>query len=277
MVRARPRPANMPSLTAVIVTLNEEKDIARTVEALSFADEVLVVDSGSTDGTVELCRSLGARVVFHAFQGYGAQKRWAVEQATHDWVLALDADEVVSPELGRAIRVLLDGGEPPCAAYRVCFPTVFMGSPLRHGPMAHRWKIRLFDRRRAAWSSARVHELVQAEGPVGEVEGIALHYTTRDISDGLQKLDHYSTLAGAELFRCGRQRGLLVMLLTFPVQFFRHYFLQRNFRNGVPGLAWSMLSALGSVMKYLKAWEQEAAAGRAPAAQAPPPGRERSA
>ncbi|HVO17679.1 MAG TPA: glycosyltransferase family 2 protein [Anaeromyxobacter sp.] len=266
----------MPSLSAVIVTLNEEKDIARTVQALSFADEVLVVDSGSTDRTVELCQSLGARVLFHAFQGYGAQKRWSVEQAAHDWVLALDADEVVSPELGRAIRALLDAGEPPCAAYRICFPTVFMGSPLRHGPMSQRWKIRLFDRRRAAWSPARVHELVQADGPVGEVEGIALHYTTRDLSDGLQKLDHYSTLAGAELFRRGRRRGLLLLLLTFPAQFLRHYLLQRNFRNGVPGMAWSTLSALGSVMKHLKAWELETAARGAPAAGTPAPGRERS-
>jgi glycosyltransferase involved in cell wall biosynthesis len=267
----------MPALSAVIVTLNEERDIARTLAALSFADDVLVVDSGSTDRTVEISRAHGARVLHHDFQGYGAQKRWSVEQAAHDWVLALDADEVVSPELGRAIRALLDAGEPPCAAYRICFPTVFMGSPLRHGPMSHKWKIRLFDRRRAAWTEANVHELVHAGGPVGEVEGAALHYTTRDLSDGLQKLDAYTTLAAAELFRRGKRRNLLTILGTFPAQFFRHWVLQQNFRNGIPGLAWSILSAMGSVMKYLKARELEAAAARPAAAEPPVPHRERSA
>jgi len=258
----------MPALSAVLITLNEERDVGRTVQALSFADEVLVVDSGSTDRTVEMCRALGARVLHHPFQGYGAQKRWSVEQAAHDWILHLDADEVISPELGRNIRAMLDAGEPPCAAYRICFPTVFMGRLMRHGPLRAKWKIRLFDRRRAGWSESPVHELVQPRGALGDMQGTALHYTTRDLSDCLQKLDAYTTLAAGELVRNGRRRSMPALVLTMPVQFLRHYLFDRNFLNGIPGLAWSLLDSMGSVMKYLKARELEEAALRSGAQRA---------
>jgi glycosyltransferase involved in cell wall biosynthesis len=263
-------PARMPRLSAVIITRNEERDVLRTIRALAFVDEVLVVDSGSTDRTVEICRTAGARVLDHPFQGFGPQKRWAVEQAAHDWVLCVDADEVVSTELAAAIRALLAAGEPPCAAYRFRFLTVFMGRPLRHGPVSRRLHVRLFDRRRAGWTGAAVHEEVEAQGEVGLLPGAMLHYTVRDLSESLAKLDAYSTLGAAELFRRGRRRGALALVFTAPVQFLRHFLFHQNFRNGVPGLAWSLMNAMGSVMKYLKARELEAAAqeGR----EAVPPG-----
>src|SRR5512144_555758 len=116
----------MPRLSAVLIARNEEADIGRTLDAVRFADEILVVDSGSTDATVEVCRSRGARVVEHRFEGYGLQKRWAVEQASNDWVLCLDADEVPDATLVAGIRELM-AGEPPLPAYRLTFHTVFMG------------------------------------------------------------------------------------------------------------------------------------------------------
>lgn len=262
----------MPALSAVLITLNEEHNIARTLGALAFADEVLVVDSGSTDRTVEICRSMGARVLHRDFDGFGPQKRYSVAQATHDWVLHLDADEVVSPELGRAVRALLDAGEPPCAAYRLARLTVFMGRPLLHGPTARELHLRLFDRRRAEWTDAPVHEQVVTRDPVGELPGTVLHYTTRDLSDAIRKLDRYSSLAAGELVRRGKRRGILKMIFTVPVQFLRHYLLYQNFRNGIPGLAWSYLNALGSLFKYVKARELEAAASGA-GATAGSPGR----
>ncbi len=256
----------MPKLSAVLITRNEERDVARTLGALSFADEVVVVDSGSTDRTVEVCRGLGARVLSHPFQGFGPQKRWAVAQAAHDWVLCVDADEVVTPELAAAIRALLAAGEPPLAAYRFRFKTAFLGQVLEHGPVSRRLHVRLFDRRRAGWTDAAVHEQVVAEGPVGTLPGAVLHYTVRDLSESIGKMDAYSTLGAAELVRRGKRRGLVALLLTTPAQFFKHYVLNQNFRNGVPGLAWSIMNAVGSVMKHLTAREQGAAA----AAGAPP-------
>jgi glycosyltransferase involved in cell wall biosynthesis len=252
----------MPRLSVVIITRNEEVDVSRTLQAVSFADEVLVVDSGSTDRTVAQCRSMGARVLQHEFHGFGQQKRWAVEQAVHDWVLCVDADEVVTPQLADAIRVLLDRGEPPCSAYRFRFLTVFMDRLLEHGPVSRRRHVRLFDRRRAGWSSVPVHEQVESDGEVGELPGAILHYTVHDLSESIGKMDAYSTLAAAELVRRSKRRSTVALVLTFPVQFVRHYLLNQNFRNGIPGLAWSLLNALGSAMKYLKARELEAASRR---------------
>jgi glycosyltransferase involved in cell wall biosynthesis len=252
----------MPKLSAVLITHNEERDVGRTLAALTFVDEVVVVDSGSTDRTVEVCRAQGARVLTHAFEGFGAQKRWAVEQAAHDWVLCLDADEEVLPELADAIRALLGAGEPPCAAYRLRRKTVFMGQVLEHGPVSRDYCVRLFDRRRAGWTAALVHEVVEVAGPVGDLPGAALHYTVRDLSESIGKMDAYSTLGAAELARRGKRRSTLGLLLTTPFQFFRHYVLHQNFRNGVPGLAWSIMNAVGSVMKYLKARELAATAAR---------------
>lgn len=250
----------MPRLSAVLITRNEERDVPRTLRALGFADEVLVVDSGSTDRTVEVCRALGARVLSHEFQGFGAQKRWAVAQAAHDWVLCVDADEVVTPELAAAIRALLAGAEPALPAYRFRFKTAFMGRVLEHGPVSRRLHVRLFDRRRAGWTEAAVHEEVVAQGEVGTLPGAVLHHTVRDLSESIAKMDAYSTLGAAELARRGKRRSALGLLLTTPFQFFRHYVLHQNFRNGVPGLAWSLMNAVGSAMKYLKARELEAGA-----------------
>jgi hypothetical protein len=204
-------------------------------------------------------------VLQHPFHGFGPQKRWAVEQAAHDWVLCVDADEVVTPELAASIRTLLAGGDPPCAAYRFRFLTMFMGRPLAHGPISRRLHVRLFDRRRAGWTDAPVHEQVVTDAPVGELPGAVEHYTVHDLSESIGKMDAYATLAADELVRRGKRRSALGLILTPPVQFLRHYLLLQNFRNGIPGLAWSFMNAMGSVMKYLKARELEAARPALPA------------
>ncbi len=243
----------MRGLSAVVITHNEERDVARTLDALAFADEIVVVDSNSTDRTVEVCRSRGARVVSHAFRGYGPQKRFAVSLAAHDWVLCVDADEVVTPELARSIRALLSAPEePPCAAYRVVFRPVFMGQELVHG--ARETHVRLFDRRRAGWDDAPVHESVLTKGEIGTLPGLVLHETARDVAEAIDKLNAYTTRAASE--RRGRPvRGTAALLLSGAYHFFRHFVLRRQFLNGVPGFAWSMLFAVGSVVKHVKAHE----------------------
>ena len=254
-------PLGRTPLSAVIITRDEERDVGRTIGAVSFADEVLVVDASSTDGTVAVCRSLGARVLEHAFDGFGPQKQWAVSQAANDWVLCVDADEVVTAELAAAIRQLLASGDPPCAAYRFRFLTVFLGHPLTHGQISRRLHVRLFDRRRAGWTDAMVHERVLTDGPLGELPGAVLHYTVRDLSDSVAKMDAYSTLGALDLVRRGKRRGGLALVFTPPVQFLKHYLVRQNFRNGMPGLAWSFMNAVGATMKHLKARELEAAGG----------------
>ena len=245
----------MPRLSAVIIARDEEADIARTLEALPFADEILVVDSGSKDRTVEICRSRGARVVEHAFVGYGPQKRWAVAQAKNDWVLCLDADEVPTAKLAAAVERLL-AEEPPRPAYRLTFHTVFMGRPLARGSIGRRGHVRLFDRRRARWSEARLHETVEVDGPVGTLPGVVLHYNVHDLSEAVRKLDLYSQAGAEELRRQGQSpRGALSLLLVAPYHFLRHYLFNGNLRNGIPGFAWALMLTANSVLKHLKVHE----------------------
>ena len=263
----------MRGISAVLITRNEERDIGRTLDALSFVDEVVVVDSGSTDRTVELCTARGARVVSQPFLGYGPQKRLAVSLASNDWVLCVDADEVVTPELARSIQDLLSRAEePPAPAYRLPFRPVFMGHPLVHG--ARETHVRLFDRRRPRRRSRAPAPRPSSRGAVGTLRGFVLHETAKTISESLEKLDRYTTRAAEE--RRGRPlRGALALLVSGAFTFFKHYVLRRNFLNGVPGFTWSMLFAVGSVVKYAKGHERptDAADPSAGAAPAAPPAR----
>jgi glycosyltransferase involved in cell wall biosynthesis len=257
----------MRKLSAVVITRNEERDIGHTLDALAFADEVVVVDSCSTDRTADLCRGRGARVIERAFDGYGPQKRFAVAQATHDWVLCIDADEVVSPELAASIRAVL-AGEPACAAYALRFHTVFMGRVLTRGcSEAH---VRLFDRRRARWNDASVHERVEVAGPTGLLAGFVLHATARDLSEAIQKLDLYTTRSALELHARGaRPRSLASIVASSAFHFFKHWILRGLVLNGVPGFAWAMLFAIGSAVKHFKVLQLAATSRPAPAQDEP--------
>jgi glycosyltransferase involved in cell wall biosynthesis len=248
----------MPRLSAVLITLDEELDIGRALDALAFADEVMVVDSGSTDRTVQICQARGARVVARPFDGFGPQKRFAVSQAANDWVLCIDADEVVTPDLAVSIQSLLEAGEPPLPAYEFRFITHFMGRPLSHGAIARKAHVRLFDRRRARWTDARIHESVEVDGPVGRLSGDVHHHTVRNLGEAIRKLDAYSTEAGRALHARGRSRSALATALTGAAHFLRHWLLRGNFLNGTPGLAFSLMLAAGSMLKYLKADELRA-------------------
>ncbi len=253
----------MPRLSAVLIARNEEAAIGRTLDAVGFADELLVVDSGSTDRTVEICRSRGARVLEHGFEGYGPQKRWAVEQAQHDWVLCLDADEVPTPELARAVRELMSG-DPPFPAYRLTVHTVVMGRPLQRGAIGRRGHVRLFDRRRARWTEARIHEAVHVDGKVGSLPGVVHHHNVRDLSEAVAKLDLYSRMGAEELVRRGRRpRGTAGLLLLAPYHFLRHWLLNGNVLNGVPGFAWAFMLTATSMMKHLKVRELDGRGGAA--------------
>jgi len=254
----------MPGLSAVIIAHDEKQDVARAIRAVSFADEVLLMDAGPTERIMEVPGPLHARVVKHAFEGDGPTKRRAVAEAAHDWVLCLDADEEVTPELAAAIRELLAGGQPTCAAYRFRFVTAFMGRPLTHGAASNRYPVRLFDRRRAEWSSAPVAAELGLSGIEGHLPGAVLHHALRDLSDSIAKMDTESSLAALGVAMSGRCPGGLAIVLTAAFQFLRHYVLKQSFRDGFPGLAWSFVRAVESSMKYLKARELVACSGSGP-------------
>lgn len=240
----------MNKLSAVLITRDAAGALPACLASLGFCDEILVVDSGSTDATPEIARRHGARLIETHWRGFGPQKQFAVEQAAHDWVLCVDADERVSGELGAAIRAVLPA--PTFTAYRFARRNRFMGRYLRHGEGYPDWSLRLFDRRQARWSDDAVHERVVTAAPAGTLGGDLLHDSAESLENYLDKQNRYSTLA-AELARAAGKRSSPARLLLSPLlRFVKFYFLRAGFRDGVPGLVHILIGCHASFAKHAK-------------------------
>ena len=248
-------------ISATIVTLNEERNIARAIESLRCADEVLVVDSGSTDQTCEIAIRLGARVIEEPWRGYAGQKNFAAEAAENDWILSIDADESVTEELAAEILALKKDG---VRFDGYAFPRLaqYLGRWIRHSGWYPDRKVRLYDRGKAEWVGEYVHESVRVNGTtgqlgVGQLHGNLLHYTCASLSEHLRTLDRYTSLAARELM--ARKKAIPMRRLTVDPAwtFFRTYVLQRGFLDGRQGLAIAWMAALYTFLKYAKAREDE--------------------
>lgn len=239
-----------PKLSAVIITLNAASQLAECLASAAFCDEILVVDSGSSDGTAALAEGLGARVVQQAWLGFGPQKQFAVEQACHDWVLCLDADERVTPQLRASIEATLNNPGPQ--AYRLARCNRFMGRYLRHGEGYPDWNLRLFHRAHARWSSDPVHEHVLADGPVGTLAGDLLHDSAETLARYLEKQNRYTTLAAEAAVARGKGAGVARLVLSPLVRFFKFYVVRLGFLDGLPGLVHIAIGCGNSFVKYAK-------------------------
>lgn len=240
-------------LSCCIIARNEGDRIERCIlAARDVVDEIVVVDSGSTDDTVAKAKSLGASVFFNKWDGYGPQKRFAEDCATHDWILNLDADEVLTGELAHEIKALMHSPEPLLAAYRFRQVTVYPGSDRpRLWADFHNY-VRLYDRRRVRFRPSRVHDTVDTKGyPVGQLNGIALHFSWRTLDHVRDKLESYTDLQAKELKKA---RWLILMRLPFEysILFFRYYVLRRNFTGGLFGLRLSHVIAAARFRRLLK-------------------------
>jgi glycosyltransferase involved in cell wall biosynthesis len=244
----------MPAaLSLCVITRDAAADLALCIASVPFAGEVLVVDSGSRDHTVEIARDHGARVIEQAWLGFGAQKNFAIAQAVHDWVLCLDADERLSPELAREIERVFAPGQPPRAvAYAMARRNRFLGRWLAHGEGYPDWNTRLFDRRHGRWSEDAVHEHVLADGAVERLEGDLLHASAESLEHYLDKQNRYTTLQAQALHRRGERASAARMVLSPLVRFLRFYILQLGFLDGVPGLVHIAIGCGNSFMKYAK-------------------------
>jgi len=237
-------------LSVVLITQNAAAQLADCLASVAFAEEIVVVDSASSDGTAELAARYGARVVAKEWLGFGRQKQFAVEQASHDWVLCMDADERVSPELAASIVRALQS--PAAPVYRMARRNRFLGRWLRHGEGYPDWSPRLFDRRQARWSDDVVHEKVLYAVTPGTLEGDLLHESAEDLGRYLEKQNRYTTLAAQELHRNGRRAGLVELALSPLVRFFKFYLLRLGFLDGMPGLVHISIGCVNSFMKYAK-------------------------
>ena len=237
-------------LSVVIITRNAARALDDCLRSASFADEIVVVDSGSTDGTAELALRHGVRLLHKEWLGFGPQKQFAVGAATHDWVLCLDSDERVSDALREAILAELRA--PRAAVYAMARCNRFLGRWLRHGEGYPDWIVRLFDRRQARWSDDLVHEKVVTAAPAQRLSGDLLHDSAESLEHYLEKQNRYTSLQAASLHAEGR-RALVWQLVLAPVaRFVKFYFLRLGFLDGVPGLVHVCIGCMNSFNKYAK-------------------------
>jgi glycosyltransferase involved in cell wall biosynthesis len=241
-------------ITATIITFNEEHNIAAALESLSFADEIIVVDSESTDRTVEIARQFADRVFVRPWPGYSAQKNFAAEQAGSDWIFSLDADERVSEELATEI-VALKNSDPRAAGFEMPRRACYLGRWIKHSGWYPDYKLRLYDRTRGRWRGDYVHETLEVDGKVERLRDELLHYTVRDASEHHLRMDRYTTLAAAKLHSEGK-RVSIVSLLMLPIAvFIRSYIFKLGILDGIPGLAIARFAAHYEFLKNLKLWE----------------------
>jgi glycosyltransferase involved in cell wall biosynthesis len=239
-------------ISATIIAQDEERKIARAIESLRCCDEIVVVDSGSSDRTMEIAANLGARVIETPWLGYAAQKNYASERAAHDWILSIDADESLSEALEAEIWQLKKHG-PQHDAYTMPRLAQYLGRWILHSGWYPDRKIRLFDRRKAKWEGDYVHESVRVNGALGHLESNLLHFTCDSLSEHLRTMDRYTTLAAEQLVAKKEPVGL-GRLVTDPLwTFFRTYFLQQGFRDGTEGLCIAYMAAFYNFAKYAKA------------------------
>jgi glycosyltransferase involved in cell wall biosynthesis len=242
-------------LTVAIIARNAAAQIGPCLASVGFAAEILVVDSGSTDDTVEICMRHGARVEMREWLGFGRQKQHAVSIARHDWVLCLDSDERVTEPLADAIRATL--ANPRFHAYRMPRRNRFLGRWLAHGEGYPDWSLRLFHRAYAGWSNDDVHEAVLTTAEVGRLQGDLLHDSAEDIATYMGKQNRYTSLHAEALFKQGVRSSYWRLLASPLVRFVKFYFLRLGFLDGGPGFAHVVVGCNNTFHKYLKLIELE--------------------
>lgn len=244
----------MPKVSVTLITKDEAEQIGAAIDSIRWADEIVVVDSGSTDDTVAIARARGARVEHRDWTGYLDQKTYAQSLATHDWILSLDADERVTPALAAEVQGLL-ASEPPRRGYRVPRVLFHLGRWIRTTDHYPDYQLRLYDRRAGAWQGDYVHESVKLSSPMGYLKGELEHYSYRDLADQLDRINHYTTLAAQKMHAQGRRSGFVQLVLQPPAAFLRSYILRWGFLDGTAGFTLSVVGGYSVFLKFAKLWE----------------------
>jgi glycosyltransferase involved in cell wall biosynthesis len=242
-----------PSLSVTIITLNEEANLPHAIKSVEWAKEVIVIDSGSTDKTVEIAKKLGARVIHNPWPGYGQQKNFAQKQASCDWILNIDADEVVPPELALEIQnAITQVDNKKTEAWGFYFPrkTYYLGRWIQHGGWYPNYLVRLVHRNHASWTEPNVHEELKVSGPVQGLSSALHHYAFSSIQDQILTNLQFSRLGSQDLKRTGQKPSLGRLILKPIGKFLETYIIKRGFLDGLPGFIISVNAAHSMFLKY---------------------------
>lgn len=253
-------PGRLP-LSVIITTYNEEINVGECIESAGWADEILLVDSFSTDRTLEIARRYPIEILEREYFGSAAQKNWALDRVRHDWVLIIDADERVPEELAREILTVL-ATEPQVNGYSIRRENVFVDRVIRHSGWSTDKVVRLFRKDKGRYPNRRVHADLEIEGPVPVLRNPFLHYTFRTFDQYFPKFLNYAEWGAAQAYRDGRRAGVAELVVRPWWRFFRTYFVQRGFLDGMHGFVLCSLQAFGVFLKYARLWEYRLRAAR---------------
>lgn len=253
-------------ISATIITFNEGANVRDACESLTWADELIVVDSGSTDKTREIAEACGARVINKDWPGFASQKQFASEQASNDWVFSLDADERVSDELKASIAKLRDGDEAKLAdGYRIPRRSYYQGRWIKGGGWYPDWQLRLYRKSRGRWDPRHIHESVKMGSGtrLEKLSGDILHYSVRDSAHHHRMIgERYAPLAAQQMFEEGRHTSALKIATAGPAAFVRSFILKGGFRDGLAGISIASFAAHHAFLKHLMLWEKQREGGR---------------
>ena len=244
--------SDRPLISACIIAFNEEDRIQKCIDSLRFCDEIIVVDSHSTDRTREIAEECGARVIERDWPGHRQQKQFCTDQASNDWILSLDADETIGDELRDEIIELRDRGFPEKAGWRMPRLSYYMGAWVNHGTWRPDWNLRLFDRRRARWGGNNPHDRVELAGPMGTLAGQIYHYPYRTLDEHLTTIEKYTSIMAEGMAQRGKCASVLNLIVNPWVRFIKYYFLKAGFLDGWRGLVMAYLAAHYVRIKYIK-------------------------
>jgi glycosyltransferase involved in cell wall biosynthesis len=253
----QPNSASKPGVSAIIVCYNEEDNIGRCLSSLRWCDEIVVVDSFSTDRTVEICRQFTNIIIEREWAGYRDQKAFAHSKATKDWVLMIDSDEEVTPELKNEILEQLAVASTFCSGFLLPRLVFYLDRWWRRGGWYPDYDVRLFRRELATWGGTDPHEKIIVDGPVRRLRNPLHHFSYRNIDDHIQRINRFTSISSRELRTQGERWRLSDALLRPAFRFFRSYFLKRGFMEGFAGFHVAVTAAMYVFLKYAKLWELE--------------------
>ncbi|MBS1960252.1 MAG: glycosyltransferase family 2 protein [Bdellovibrionales bacterium] len=241
-------------LSAIVLTHQSDRTLDSVLSALTWCDEIVVVDSGSKDKSIEIAKKYGANVLTRAFDGYGPQKKYAVEQAKNDWVFVVDSDEVVTPELQREIVEMFAAGYPAetIVGYEVQIKLVFLKKAMNYSGTGNKFHLRLFNRKFGNFNVAFVHENVEINGSLRHLKHPMLHYSYLTVEDYFNKFNTYTTFAAQDMAKKNKRISLVRLFTSFQAHFITRFIFRLGFLDGYHGFLWSLFSAMYPSVKYAK-------------------------